>query len=295
MLQQGTAADAANLELDAIDQQRAAQEKAAQAEADAFTKQGHALEERNARVSQILEERARVAEANNAALEAKQQEYERDAKALAAKKIDRSVDHPIIGAISLAASVIGSALSGGDPNAGLNLLMKQIDRKVDGQMQDLKIGQENLALKRQGLADMRAANADRLAEYDKRKLAAIEQAGMTIEQIKAASGSEEAKARLGLIQAGLLKERAGVIGGAMQREQARIAAEQARRDQLQHQRTTPPPVRQRRPQLRSRAREACPGSTTARSRGGEARSEGQGGRGEDAPREGDRRRRRGRA
>lgn len=206
----------------AIDQQQKAVTAAAQIEADRATAEGEALAARNEQVDQILVERERVALENKQALDERMLAYDREAKAIANTKIDRGVDHPILAAISVALGGIGSAMKGESGNPALDMLLKQIDRKVQGQMADLDSRRAGLAIQREGINDQRSVNRDKLAEYDVRRDAAIQQAQRKIEEIGTRSGSDLVKARAQQVNAGLEGERAKTAGTYAEREQQRI-------------------------------------------------------------------------
>jgi hypothetical protein len=221
-----------NAEQGALDQKGQAIRNAAQVDADDATRVGNAMAARDAETQRILEERAKAAADNQARLESKMVEYEQNAKAIADTKIDRSIDHPILAAIGVALGAIGAAMNKQQGNPALDMLLKSIDRKVAAQVQDLEIKRGSLAVQRDGLNMQREAGKDRLADIDQRRVAAIDQATRQIETIKAQSGSDRTKANADLTLAGLAQERVKTLDSAMQREQAKLAAEQERKDKL---------------------------------------------------------------
>lgn len=220
-------ADILNAEQAALDRQADAIKAAALVDADEATKIGEAQAARDAETDRILAERAAKANEFAKSMDARMAQYEADAKAIANTKIDRDIDHPILAAIGVLLGVFG-----GDAKPALDGLMAGIERKVQGQMQDLEIKRSGLALQREKMGMDRDANRDLLAEYDTRRLAAIDQAKSKVETIKAQSGSDRVRANSDAALAALDKERVATIGNAAQREQDKLRAEQARRDQL---------------------------------------------------------------
>lgn len=220
-------ADILNAEQAALDRQADAIKAAAIVGADEATKIGEAQAAQDAETDRILAERAAKANDFAKSMDARMAQYEADAKAIANTKIDRDIDHPILAAIGVLLGVFG-----GDAKPALDGLMAGIDRKVQGQMQDLEIKRAGLSLQREKMGMDRDANRDLLAEYDTRRLAAIDQAKSKVETIKAQSGSDRVRANSDAALAALDKERVATIGNAAQREQDKLRAEQARRDQL---------------------------------------------------------------
>lgn len=221
-----------NAESDALDQRGAAISRAALVDANEATKVGNAMAARDAESQRILEQRNAAAQANQQAMDAKMLEYETNAKKIADVKIDRGLDHPILAAIGLALGSIGSAMNHQQGNPALDMLLKQVDRKVAAQMQDVGLQRDSLAQQRADLTMSRDLGKDRLAEYDQRRVAAIDQAARQIETIKAQSGSDRTKANADIALAGLNEERAKTLGAAMQREQDRLTKEEQRKDTL---------------------------------------------------------------
>ncbi len=206
----------------AVDQQQAAVDRQAQGEADEWRKIGEVSAQRDERVQQILEEDQRRAAEHQQFMDGKMADYERSAKSLADIKIDRSVDHPILAAISVAMGAIGATLAGhGDRNPALDMLMKGIDRKVAAQMQDIDNRRAGLAQQRDILGLQRDKGRDEQGARDKLKLAAIDQAMQKIDTIKAQSNSPRAIANGDATKAALAVERGKLLEGAMTREQTK--------------------------------------------------------------------------
>lgn len=224
-------AGAYNEQIKAEQEQRAATQRQGEALANQATAVGAEMARADAHAQQLLEERARAAEENRAALQAKTEEYQRNAKAVADTKIDRSVDHPVLAAISSALLGIGQAMAG-QPIDAMGAVYKAIDRKVAAQMQDLDKRRGDLALQRDALGMQREAGRDRLAEMDTLRLGYIEQAKRQIETIKQQTTSDVVRANSDLALANLDQKSAETLGSAVSREQQRRDAETARKQQM---------------------------------------------------------------
>lgn len=171
----------------AADEERAGVMASARVQADEATREGARMAQRDAETDRILQERAKQAAANEAELNARIKARDALADQIAKTRIDRSVDHPIWAQIGLILSTIGTAMTRRpgekweDP--AYNTLMQQIDRKVQGQMQDLDLKRQSLAQMNTGVTEQRQHNMDRLTELDARRDAAIQQAKQAVETI----------------------------------------------------------------------------------------------------------------
>lgn len=211
----------------AIDAQKTAETKVAEDQAAQFTAMADAQERVNAKRDQILEDRAKEADAFHTELGNRMSAYERDAKAIAATKVDRKADHPIMAMIAVALGGLGSALAGNKDgrNPALDMLMQSIDRKVAGQMADLDKRRGDLSGQREQMGMLRETNKDRLAEYDVRVVAAIDQAKGQIEAIKNRSASDQVRAQADVMSAQLDQKRAEIWGTAAERESQKLLRE----------------------------------------------------------------------
>lgn len=171
----------------AADEERAGVMASARVQADEATREGQRLAQRDAETDRLLQERAKQAAENEAALNARIQARDQLADQIAKTRIDRSVDHPIWAQIGLILSTIGTAMTRRPGEAwndpAYNTLMQQIDRKVQGQMQDLDQKRQALAQMNVGVAEQRQHNMDRLTEIDARRDAAIQQAQQAVQTI----------------------------------------------------------------------------------------------------------------
>lgn len=223
-----------NAESAALDQKADAARALGQADAAEATHVGQMMAIRDAESQRQLEVDAKQANELQSQLQAKQREYEQNAKAVANTKIDRAADHPILAAIGVALGALGSALKkDGSENPALTAFYAAIDRKVAGQMQDLDRRRAGLADQRDALGVQRQSNMDRLAQAAQLRLGYLDQAQRQVETIKTMSQSDKAKANADLMVADIGQKKADELGGAMQREHAEIAAQQAQNQQLQ--------------------------------------------------------------
>jgi hypothetical protein len=221
-----------NAQSAAVDEQQAAVRQQAQVDADEATKVGERLVARDEETNRILQERAKAAADHQAYMDGKFAEYEKNAKAIASTKIDRSLEHPILAAIGVAMGVLGSAMARrGDKNPALDMVMQQIDRKVAGQMQDLEKRRGDLALQRDSIGMADKQGRDKLAEIDTRRLAAIDQAKAQIETIRAQSSSPRAIAAGAQLLADLDSKRGQLLGATMDREQTKKHQEDLLKEQ----------------------------------------------------------------
>lgn len=220
-------AGGANAENSALEQSKAASRQLGEAQANEATAVGASMAAADAHAQQLLEQRKQIADAAAAAQQARMTDYMTAAKRVADTKIDRGVDRPILAAISVVLSALGSAMKKENGNPALDALYKAIDRKVDGQMQDL-------AQRRAGLGDMRDAmgmsrqsEMDHLTEMDTYRVGYLEQAKRQVETIKAQSQSAIVKANAQNALADIGQKQAGITAGAQQRWQAQQNTERA--------------------------------------------------------------------
>lgn len=215
----------------AIDQQQAAIERSAQIEADTATKQGQLMAARDAETDRILQEKKRQAEANEAELNARIQARDQLADQIAKTRIDRSVDHPIWAQIGILLGTIGTAmrLRPGEAwnNPAYDTLLQMLDRKVNGQVQDLEQKRQALGQMNVGIGEQRQHNADRLTEIDARRDAALQQAQQAVQTIATQMKSSAALANAQQLNAKLNEERATLRGQAAERIQAQVNTERA--------------------------------------------------------------------
>lgn len=228
-----TNADVLNQQNAVIDSQSGAVSQLATVEADEATRIGNEKAAKDAEVDRILLDRKASADKFAADLDKRMSDYDRGVKELANIKIDRKADYEGLGMLAILVGGIGAALEGkGGPNLAFDAYYKGIDRKVQGQMQDLEIKRGNLAQQKDRLGMQRELNRDALAEFDQRRTAEIDRSLSKIETIKATSQSDKVIANANLAQANLEGKKAEIRAEAVQREHDRLRAEQARKDAL---------------------------------------------------------------
>lgn len=214
-----------NAQAAAIEEQKAAARKVGEAAADQATMVGNAMADAAAEERRILEQRQKVAEQNARDLQAKTDEYLRNAKAIADTRIDREIDHPVMTAIGLALSTIGSAMRGQSNEAAIKGVYDALDRKVAAQMQDLELKQKGLGVQREAIGFQQQAGKDRLEQLDTYRIAAIAQAQRKIEAIKTQTSVPGVRAAADQVLAALEGKKADVLGGAQERYQQQRNAE----------------------------------------------------------------------
>lgn len=226
----------------ASDEERAGVIASARVQADEATREGARLAQRDAETDRLLQERAKQAAANEAELNARIQARDQLADQIAKTRIDRSVDHPIWSQIGLVISMLGTAMTRRPGEAfndpAYNTLMQLIDRKVQGQVQDLDQKRQALAQMNVGVQEQRQHNLDRLTEIDARRDAALQQAKQAVEtiatQMKAPAAIAGAQQLLGKLD----QERAKLHAEFGQKAQDQINVDAARSQALQMHRET---------------------------------------------------------
>lgn len=231
-LQKATNADVFNVENAARQGRVDAVNDLAVVEADEATRIAAERVATDERANAILEERNKKAQEFQTALDARMKKYESDAAAIKNTKIDREADHGALGMVMVLLGGIGTALAGDKNNLAFDAFYKGLDRKVQGQMQDLEIRRGNLAMDREQIGMTRDMNRDALAEFDTRRIAELGRMKEKIETIKAQSTSNRVIANANLAIANIDEETAKSYGAAAQREADKLRAEQARKDQI---------------------------------------------------------------
>lgn len=232
-LQQMGTAGGVNAELAAQQGVSAASQRQGEAIANQATAVGSAMDDADQHAQRILDQRRQAAEANAAAIQAKTEQYQRDAKAIADIRVDHSIDHPVLAAIGLALRGIGGAMQGKSGDDIMDPVYKAIDRKVAAQMQDIERKKGALALQREAIGMQREAYRDQLADMDTYRLAAIEQAKRQIATIQQKTTSDVVRANTGLALANLDQKGAEILNNGVAREQQRLDAAEARKQAMQ--------------------------------------------------------------
>lgn len=232
------AATAMESRTQAIESEKAANIEAANVEAEKSRREGAILAERNALVQKQLEDDARRAQENRDKLDSRIAARDEYAAKIANTKIDRSVDHPVWAAISLALGTIGGAMQqkayGGQfHNIAFDTIMQGIDRKVDAQMKDLENQRMALGQMNTAIGEQRQYGLDDLAERSARREAAIQQAKMKVEEMAAQMKAPTALANAHIINTRLDQESQKEKEAFADRSLSQINVEEARKQQAQ--------------------------------------------------------------
>lgn len=222
----------------AMDEERAGVIASARVQADEATREGARLAQRDAETDRILQERAAQAKANEAELNARIQARDQLADQIAKTRIDRSVDHPIWAQIGLVLSMLGTAMTRRPGEAwndpAYNTLQQLIERKVQGQMQDLDQKRQALAQMNVGVQEQRQHNLDRLTEIDARRDAALQQAQQAVQTIATQMKAPAALAGAQQLLGKLGEERAKLHADFGAKAQDQINTEAARAQSERH-------------------------------------------------------------
>jgi hypothetical protein len=190
----------------AYDDEKSATVDAAFVEAAAQDLLGQANEDANTRIDGLFAKRAADADAAMMAEADKNDEISRLRKKIAGTKIDRTADHPIIGAIGVALAGIGSAMqnryTGKAPDmTALDLFWKSIDRKVAAQLGDLELMEKTYGMSKDELGDMEKLHGRKLEMHNALIAGEADKAKRHLEEIIAKSASEKTKAAAKIMMA----------------------------------------------------------------------------------------------
>ncbi len=211
-------AGALNAETNALDQSKVAGEKKAQLEAGQQTQIANAYHDEQTRIDGVLQKQRDDAQADLAAIAKKQTDYNAQIEKYANTKIDRSVDHPVLAAIAVALGGLGSAMKNESNNPALDMLMKVIDRKVAGQMQDLGKQKEANGMLHDQIADMKTDMTSKSALYDKMMAAELARSQRQILEVTARSNSDIVKANGAVMNSEIEKKKAELTGSAVDKQ-----------------------------------------------------------------------------
>lgn len=170
---------------------------------------GEAYAKRNAELDKLYAKRAEDANADQAAADAKLNEYTTLKDKIANAKVDREVHHPVLAAISLALGAIGQAMTGGDKNVALDVLWKTIDRRVEGQMADIEKMKSVAGMTKEEIANLREKASNRIAMHNMLIAGESDRAAKQVEEMVARTQSDVVRAN-GMNLAAQLRERGAV-------------------------------------------------------------------------------------
>jgi hypothetical protein len=206
--------------------------------ADAQAKQQLAFaneyDKRNQHIDDMIAQRAKDAQDRAVEIDSRIADYDDAVKKYANTKIDRSVDHPILAAISLALGAFGSAMKGSGENPALNVLFQQIDRKVQGQMADqAKLGQV-ASMKRSDIDLLNQKATNSTARYNMLIAGETQKAANQIEAIGARSQSDIVRANAAQAAALLREKASNAVGSAVMAQLAQDDKDKQFAEQLRH-------------------------------------------------------------
>lgn len=229
----------ANLKVAALDQAKDAAQRLGTAQANQMLAISAVEKAANDEADRQLLEIRQQAEANAKAVQDATDNYVRNAKAVADKKVDHGMDNPVMVAIGFALNALGTALKGGDMSKIMQPIYDAVDRKVKLQMADIDNGRANLALQREALGILKQSGNDKVTLKNTLMLAGLEQAKRRVEEVKTRSTSDisraqtdEALANLNIRIADTINEAHGVHQQRQDAKEARAQAERLARSQM---------------------------------------------------------------
>lgn len=214
----------------ALAEQRTAALSSADIEAAGQTLIADEYAKRNIELDKMFAKRAADAEADMRATEAKTAEYTKLREKIANTKIDRTADHPVLGAIGMILAGLGTAMKKESVNPAIELFWKSIDRKVAGQMADLEQKGKVLGFQREEIALLKESASNRLAMNNLMVAGEAEKAARHIEEMTARTSSATLKAN-GLKVAAEIRGRAADL--TMVAVQAQMGHDQREKFQKQ--------------------------------------------------------------
>lgn len=195
---------------------------AGRARADVEAKESQAIADayvaRNEELDKLAAQRAKDAEDWAKRVDTTTNEYHTAAKAYADHKVDRSVSHPILAAISVALGGLGSAMKNESKNPALDMLMQQIDKSVQLQMAERDKLRDVAGAKRSAIDLVRTQAGDATSRYNLAMAGMTEKAARQVEELKMRSNSDRVKADADALAADLRLKGAGYLDGAVARK-----------------------------------------------------------------------------
>lgn len=219
-LEQQGQAGAYNIQSGALDKQEAAARQQAQAEAEQSRQLGNAYADELQKQDAIDKQRVQYAQAKLNEINQKSAQIDSAINSVSQMKVDNSIAHPLLGAISLALGGIGAALNHSMVNPALNVLNKQIAQNVQVQMANINNARGAVGMQQGQLANMRAQFTDQNALYDAMTAAEIRRAQIQVNQIAQRSNSDIVKAKAQSLIGQLEGQRAQAFSSAVTQQQA---------------------------------------------------------------------------
>lgn len=191
------------------------------------TKMGAAYAARNAKIEQDMTAKAAAADANLNEINAKAANIDTEIKKYSDMKIDRSVDHPILAALGIALSSIGTAMLHQTENPAIAIVMKGIENKVATQVANKQGAANAIGMQRDSLAGLRQKFTDRNAYYDGLMAAETQRTINLGDELAAKSQSKQVQANWQIQRAALYESYAEHRGTAIDKQHAWDQADRA--------------------------------------------------------------------
>lgn len=156
---------------------------------------GRAYADRQAHLDELYAKQAKDAQADYDAEQSKLSEIGTMRKKIEGTKIDHSADHPILAAIGIALSGIGSAMKKEDTNPALDIFWKAIDRKVNAQMQNLDLLKDQYGMSKDELQLFKDKSHRHLELYNTLLAGEADKAAKQVEAIGAQLQGDQTRAR----------------------------------------------------------------------------------------------------
>lgn len=155
--------------------------------------------------------------AEQAQLEQKKMvEVENLSKKIAGTKIDRSADHPILAAISIALAGLGSAMKGESTNPAIDAFFKAIDRKVAGQMADLDQMGKIYGMTKDELMTLKDSGRSKLEMHNIFVAGELDKSLRHLDALKDRTTSDTTKVNIPVLQAQIMQRRIEKAAAAVQ-------------------------------------------------------------------------------
>lgn len=212
----------------AVDQQAEAARKIGDAQVSQANQIAAVQHAANVHADQQLADQQARAEANAKAMQDATNAYLQNAKKIADTKIDRTVDHPVVLALSVALNILGTAMAKGDMSKVMDPVYKAIDAKAQAQLEDLKVKQMGLTTQRDSLGLQKQAGDDYVSMLNTYRMAGLEQAQRKLEEIKTTSTSDITKANVDKSIAELQVKKSDLLADQQGKYQQRQEAAAAR-------------------------------------------------------------------
>ena len=235
-LRAGTPADELNDRTKAMQAGAAAGQQAATNDAAYQTGMAHAYEQRNQELDKIYADQAKAAQANLAAINAKQAAIDSAIDAYGKTPLDRTSDHPILNAIGILMAGAGQGLARNytGQNPAVAALDKALDAKVQLQLDQMKVGQQKVGLMRDSLGQLQQNFTNQNALYDGLKAAAIQKAINTGDVMAAQLKSQQAITNWQTQRAQMVDQMAQLKAGAVDKQHAADKAQQDAANAARH-------------------------------------------------------------